>query len=132
MSDVVRAPGGGEKTGPSPVDRRKLGSKVHVLVDGRGIPLAIRLTEANRHDVTPLIPLVESIPRSRGKKGRPRSRPKAVQGDRGYDSQPHRDRLRRKGIRPILARRRTENGSGLGKTRWVVERTLAWLKRFGK
>lgn len=63
-----RAPGGGEKTGPSPVDRRKLGSKVHVLVDGKGLPLAIRLTGAHRHDVTQLIPLVDAIPAVRGKK----------------------------------------------------------------
>ncbi|HEV2320717.1 MAG TPA: transposase, partial [Gammaproteobacteria bacterium] len=29
-----------------------------------------------------------------------------------------------------IARRNTENGSGLGKTRWVVERTIAWLHQF--
>lgn len=63
-----RAPGGGEKTGPSPVDRRKLGSKIHVLVDGHGIPLVVRLTGANSHDITQLIPLVEGIPAVRGKK----------------------------------------------------------------
>jgi transposase len=63
-----RAPGGGEKTGPSPVDRRKLGSKVHVLVDAKGIPLAIRLTGANSHDITQLIPLVDDIPKVKGKK----------------------------------------------------------------
>ena len=33
---------------------------------------------------------------------------------------------------PILAKRRTPHGSGLGKTRWVVERTLAWLHKFRK
>lgn len=72
-----RAPGGGEKTGPSPVDRRKLGTKVHVLVDGHGVPLAIRLTEANRHDITQLIPLVQGIPPVRGKK---RSAAKKAEG----------------------------------------------------
>ena len=55
-----------------------------------------------------------------------------MQGDRGYDSEPHREELRRRGIRPLLAKRRTPNGSGLGKTRWYVERTLAWFKRYGK
>jgi len=72
-----RAPGGGEKTGPSPVDRRKLGSKVHVLVDGKGIPLAVRLTGANQHDVTQLIPLIQGIPGVRGKK---RTSPKKTEG----------------------------------------------------
>lgn len=35
-------------------------------------------------------------------------------------------------MKPILAKRRTAHGSGLGKTRWYVERTLAWLHKFGK
>jgi len=91
------------------------------------VPLAIKLTGANRHDITELLALVEAIPPIKGKRGRPRKRPDVVQGDRGYDSQPHRIVLRLLGIRTLLAKRRTANGSGLGKTRWVVERTLAWL-----
>jgi transposase len=43
---------------------------------------------------------------------------------------PHRDRLHAQGIVPILARRRTPHGSGLGVCRWVVERTHAWLHRY--
>jgi transposase len=77
-----------------------------------------------------LIPLVEQIPPVAGKPGRPRHRPEIVQGDRAYDSDPHRKELRRRGIRPVLARRNTPHGSGLGKTRWVVERTLAWFHRY--
>ncbi len=45
--------------------------------------------------------------------------------DRGYDS--HRRQLRQRGIKPEIARRKTEHGSGLGRHRWVVERTFAWL-----
>ena len=52
----------GGKTGPNPTDRRKPGSKHHVITDGRGIPLATILTGANRHDVTQLLPLVAAIP----------------------------------------------------------------------
>ena len=85
------------------------------------------LTGANAHDVTQLLPLVEAIPPVAGKPGRPRQRPRRIQGDRGYDSQPHRNELRRRGIASNLAPRNTEHGSGLGKTRWVVERTIAWL-----
>lgn len=55
-----------------------------------------------------------------------------VQGDRGSDSESHRHQLRQRGIEPKLATRRTEHGSGLGKTRWDVERTLAWFTRYGK
>lgn len=92
--------------------------------------MAVIVTGANRHDVTQLIPLVEAIPPIAGKTGRPRQKPDCVQGDRGYDSEPHREELRQKGIEPILAKRCTENGSGLGIFRWVVERTLSWLHQF--
>src|SRR4051812_24040661 len=61
-----------------------------------------------------------------GDTGRPRRRPDRMQGDRGYDSEPHRQGLRELGVEPVLAERGTENGSGLGVFRWVVERTLSW------
>jgi transposase len=131
-SASMRAPGGGPDTGPNPTDRRKLGSKHHVLTDAQGIPLAATLTGANRHDVTQLLPLVDAIPEVRGKRGRPRRRPQRVQGDRAYDSEPHRQELRRRKIEPILAKRGTGHGSGLGVYRWFVERTLSWLHQFGR
>lgn len=98
-----------------------------MITEAHGIPLAAILTGANTHDVTQLLPLLEAIPPIRGKPGRPRRKPDAIQGDRAYDSEPHRKTLREKRIQPILAKRRTENGSGLGRHRWVVERTLSWL-----
>ncbi len=120
----------GKKTGPNPTDRRKAGSKHHLITDARGIPLATILTSANAHDVTQLLPLVSAIPALRGRCGRPRRRPDRVQADRAYDSAAHRRALRDKGICPVLAKRRTAHGSGLGKTRWVVERSIAWLHQF--
>ena len=128
-SRALRALGGGEKSGPSPVDRRRKGSKHHVIVDGRGTPLAATLTAGNQHDIKQLEPLVDAVPPIRGKRGRPRRRPRSVYADRAYDSEPHRRGLRRRGIRPRIARRRSGHGSGLGKIRWVVERTLGWLSR---
>jgi transposase len=77
--------------------------------------------------VTQLDGLVADVPAVRGKVGRPRRRPVELYGDRAYDSQPHRDSLRALGITPRLARRGDAHGSGLGKVRWVVERTLSWL-----
>ncbi len=128
-SASVRALGGGEKTGPNPTDRAKPGSKHHVITDGGGIPLAATLTGANAADVTQLEALVEAIPPVRGKPGRPQRRPRALLADRAYDSDPHRQRLRRRGIRPQIARRNTAHGSGLGVYRWVVERTLSWFHK---
>jgi transposase len=88
------------------------------------------VTGANTHDVTQLLPLVEAIPPVRGRRGRPRRRPDRIQADRGYDSEPHRRALRAKRIAPVIAKRNTGHGSGLGQTRWVIERTLAWLHQF--
>jgi len=123
-------PGRWEKTGPNPTDRRRPGSKHHLLIDSQGIPLSVILTQANRHDVTQLLPLVQAIPPIGGKRGAPRRKPKLVQADRAYDSDPHRAALLALGIQSQIARRRTRHGSGLGKTRWVVERTIAWLHWF--
>ena len=119
-----------KKTGPSPVDRRKFGSKHHIITEQKGIPLAAILTGANTNDVTQTLPLIQAIPSIAGKRGRPIRKPKILQGDRGYDSEPLRAVLRYHSIRPELAKRRTAHGSGLGRTRWVVERTIAWLHSF--
>jgi len=53
-----------------------------------------------------------------------------VTADRGYDHDTYRRELRRRRITPEIARRQTEHGSGLGRARWVVERTFAWLHHF--
>src|ERR671936_1955290 len=109
----------GSETGPSPVDRARLGSKHHLLVDATGIPLAWTLTGGNRNDVTQLLPLLERVPPVRGKVGRPRRRPDRVTADRAYDHRPQRRELGRRGITPERARRKSEQGSGLGRARWV-------------
>jgi transposase len=70
------------------------------------------------------------IPPVRGRPGRPRRRPAALLADRGYDFDRYRRELRRRRIRAVIARRGVMHGSGLGRQRWVVERTLAWLHQF--
>lgn len=78
--------------------------------------------------MTQLTPLLEAIPLIRGLRGRPRHRPGRLFADRGYDK--YRRILRARGITPKIARRGVPHGSGLGKTRWAVERTFAWLHQF--
>lgn len=121
---------GGEHTGPSPVDRRKNGTKHHLITDSEGVPFAVHLTGSNRHDVTQLISLVDAIGPIAGKVGRPTNRPQKVFADRVYDSDPHRAQLTQRGIDPIITERYTEHGSGLGIYRWVVERTISCLHQF--
>ncbi len=59
----IRALKGGSKTGRSPVDRGRTGSKHHLITDATGIPLAATLIGGNRNDVTQLIPLLQAVRR---------------------------------------------------------------------
>jgi Transposase DDE domain len=77
---------GGDRTGPSPVDRARSASKHHLIACGCGTPLAASLTGRNCNDITRMIPLVDAIPPVRGRRGRPRRRPKRLYGDRAYHS----------------------------------------------
>lgn len=101
-----------------------------MICDGRGVPLAIQLTAANRNDSQQALALVDAIPPLQGERGGPRRRPDQVLGDRGYDAESIPRGLRARHIVPLLAVRRTKHGSRLGRWRWVVERTFAWLNQF--
>jgi transposase len=94
------------------------------------VPLAVRLTGANRNDSQEALALVDAIPPLHREWGRPRQRPDCVLGDRGYDATAIRRGLRSRHIvrgSPGVAPR---TGSGLGRWRWVVERTFAWFNQF--
>ncbi len=129
-SGSVRAVGGGEATGPNPTDRRKPGTKHHLLVDRNRVPLEIRITGANRHDVLEIVPLIVNMPSIAGKPGHPVTKPEVVQADRAYHDSAVDAILGWLGITPRIAKRGTPHGSGLGKSRWVVERTMSWLHGF--
>jgi transposase len=90
----------------------------------------VSLTGGNRNDVTQLLPLIQAIPPVRGRRGRPRRRPKTLYADRGYDHDTYRQQVRAAGITPIIARRGVAHGSGLGVHRWVVEQSFALLHWF--
>ncbi len=65
-----------------------------------------------------------------GRPGRPRRRPDALLGDKGYDSNPNRDELRKRRILPVISRKGSPNIKGMGKLRYVVEQTFALLHQF--
>ncbi len=117
----------GALTGKNPTDRANKGSKRHLLVDRQGIPLAVRITGAQRHDSLMALPLLDDVPLIRQPRGGRRRRPSSLYGDRAYGTPRHRKGLRQRRIEDHLARPRTPHGSGLGKIRWVVERTLSWV-----
>jgi IS5 family transposase len=75
-------------------------------------------------------PMVDAVPAVKGplgRPGRPRKRPAKLYGDKGYDYPRCRRALRRRGITPRIARRGIEPSDKLGRHRYVVERSLAWL-----
>ena len=65
---------------PNPTDRAKLGSKRHLICDGRGVPLAIQLTGANGNDSQQALALVDAIQPLQGERGRPRHHADCVLG----------------------------------------------------
>jgi IS5 family transposase len=74
-----------------------------------------------------LVDAVPAIIGPRGRPGRPRKRPVKLHADKGYDLPGCRRALRRRGISPRIARRGVESSTRLGRHRWKVERSLAWL-----
>ena len=90
------------------------------------------MTGGHRNDVTQLLPLLDQVPPVSGRVGRPRRRPDQLYADRGYDHDSHRRQVRARGVRPVIARRGSPHGSGLGIYRWVVEQAVAllhWMRR---
>jgi Transposase DDE domain len=75
----------GDETGPNPTDRGKPGSKHHVLVDARGLPLAMQLGPANEHDSKRFEDLLHGVRPVRGRRGPPRKRPTKLHADKGCD-----------------------------------------------
>jgi transposase len=121
---------GGGAVGPNPTDRGKAGTKRHLVTDRRGIPLAVLLTAANVHDSVPFEELLDAVPPVAGQPGRRRRRPDKLHGDKAYDHRRCRQGCRCRRIKPRIARRGVESNRKLGRHRWVIERTFAWLSRF--
>ncbi len=123
----LRAKKGGSLTGPNPVDRGKPGSKIHVLTDRNGLPLALSVSGANLHDSQAFEPLIQGIPKIRSRRGPRRRRPAKRHTDKAYDIPGCHRALHERGIGDRIARRGIESSTRQGRHRWVIERTIAWL-----
>jgi hypothetical protein len=125
---MTKAPCGGEKAGPSPVDRRKGGMKRSTATDGYGISLGIVSAGANRHDSPLLGPtlaaaftqVVEQVPEE-----------VTAHLDAAYDSAVTRQLLDELGLDGEIARKGVPSPIQVA-TRWVVERTNSWMNGYGK
>ena len=88
------------------------------------------LSGANRNDNRMMVATLDAIPPVRGRRGRPRRRPHKLHADKAYDHRQCRSDCRARGIIPRIARRGIDSSEKLGRHRWKVERTLAWLAQF--
>ena len=112
------------------------GTKLMVLADGAGTPLGIHLEKASPSEVKLVEATLDSVKVKTGK--RKRGKPKRLIGDRGYDSNPVRALLVKRGIEPIIPARSNntvathQDGRKLRryKRRWIIERSNSWLQTF--
>ena len=101
-------------------------------MDAEGLPLIVRTTPANVNDAIPALALLDLIPWIKGTRGRPRHRPTIFQGDAAYGTPTNLQGTKARGVTALMARpgqRKAgqQHGSGLGRFRYVIERTLAWF-----
>lgn len=123
---MTKAPFGGAATGPNPTDRGKRGTKRSLLVEGTGLPLAVAVAGANRHDVKLLTLTLEGIVVARS------DDEQHLCLDAAYDSDTARQTVVAHGyaahIRGRGEERQEPHPDGKAR-RWVVERTHSWLNR---
>lgn len=118
------------------MDRAKNGCKRHLIGDAAGIPLLVHCTPANVRDDTVFVEMLDALPPvRRAGSGAPRYKPGDAVADAAYGHKGIIRQVVERRIRPLLAPRGTpghpvEHGSGLGKVRYVIERSLAWLANF--
>ena len=123
----------GKKTGHNPTDRSKSGTKRSLLTEGAGIPLAVAVEGANRHDMKLVKSTLEAIAVERPEVTD--ENPQNMCMDKGYDYPEVHELLAEweyiGHIRPIgeetSAKKRVP---GYRARRWVVERTHSWMNRF--
>lgn len=123
-----KARGGGDGVG---VTKAGKGVKIMVLVDARGLPVAVTTGSAGPHESTLVQGLFDFMLTTEA--------PERIIGDKAYDSDMLDDDLAQEGIQMIAPHRRsrrpenaTQDGRPLRryKRRWTVERTISWFQNF--
>src|ERR671917_2091687 len=136
---MTKAPLGRDAIGKNPTDRAKMGTKRSMLTDGAGIPLAVAIEGANRHDsrllVATLDGLVVARPAPEGEEDSPEQH---LCLEAAYDSEEVRHELEARSYEPHISaaeekkrseRKQARKHPGGRARRWVVERTHSWLNR---
>ena len=90
----------------------------------------MRQSTANTHDSRLLEEMVDAVGPISRPRGRPRKRPEKLHADKGYDFARCRKALRERGIKSRISWRGVDSSERLGRYRWMVERTLAWLSGY--
>ena len=106
------------------------------VVEGQGLPIGLLVASAQQAEIR-LAEATLATVRVPQRRGRPKTRPSELVADKAYDSQPFRERLRCRGIRPCIPHRRGKRPRRGRKAelagyreRWHVERSFAWLQSF--
>lgn len=143
---VVRAArcaaGGGKHTDPEEPDDHALGrsrggfsTKVHLLCDGEGHPLAVCITPGQEHESKSLCELLESVEVA-DHGGNAIPLPKKLGGDKAYRAEWIDDFLLSHGVQPVIPSKTNEDRDARGvefdseayRARNIVERLIGWLK----
>lgn len=122
---IAKCINGGELSGPSPVDRRKGGTKRSIVIDGNGIPLGFVLAPANVNDSPLLHPTLDTL--NRLDLDFPAK--VTIHLDAGYDSYKTRNLLDELGYEYVISKKGVSLQAG---RRWTVERTHSWQNDFKK
>ena len=115
--------------------RGGFGTKLHLVVDGSGVPLSAVLTPGQTHESQAVDRVLRAVRLKRpgGRGGRPRSRPRRLAGDKGYSYPTLFRYLRGRGITPVIPTKKNQRPNPrfdrtLYRRRNVVERLVGWLK----
>jgi putative transposase len=131
---ITKAPLGGQATGKNPVDRAKRGTKRSLLVEAKGVPVAIEVGPANRHEVKMLAATLDAIVVQRPEPSEQERQNLCL--DKGYSGEPTQQEGQARGYEvqvpdKVNAKQKRKRKGGRRKARrWVVEVTHSWLNRF--